>query len=230
MPASRIVRPVWRKFQHRFFARAVRWVKDGGHAVIVHDSDKASGGRGKLEVLLGVDAKGELTEFALWALLSVEQRRARLVTEGPAKGLRITGVGRHARYAVLDWCERDSVFDAATRSLDLDCLACGACCHDSNVLLDQDDLDRFRAAGRDDLTTSAYIKRSRDGKVRLRFLGKGPCQHLATDNKCQIYVLRPFNCSVFPAGSEACLAARESTHQWRDDLSPLDVQRAFRTS
>ncbi|MFO0619010.1 MAG: YkgJ family cysteine cluster protein [Polyangiaceae bacterium] len=214
MPSTRIVRPVWRKFQSRFFARAVKWVRDGGHAVVVNDDNK-------LELLLGVDATGELTEFALWALLSVEQRRARLVTEGPAKGLRQTGVGRHARFAVLDWCERDSVFDAATRALDLDCLACAACCHDSNVLLDQDDLDRFVAGGREDLTTSAYIKRSRDGKVRLRFLGKGPCQHLARDNKCRIYALRPFNCSVFPAGSEACLAARESTHAWRDDLTPL---------
>lgn len=206
---------MWRKFQDRFFPRAVKWVRDGGHAVVV--SEGSARGGPKLELLLGADARGELTEFALWALLSVEQRRARLVTEGIAKGLRQTGVARHARYAVLDWCERDSVFDAPTRVLNLDCLACGACCHDSNVLLDDEDLDRFRAAGRDDLTTSAYIKRSRDGKVRLRFLGKGPCQHLAKDNKCRIYVLRPFNCSVFPAGSEACLAARESTHAWRDD-------------
>jgi Fe-S-cluster containining protein len=37
------------------------------------------------------------------------------------------------------------------------------------------------------------------------------------DNRCAIYAIRPFNCSVFPVGSEACLAARESTLHVRDD-------------
>jgi Fe-S-cluster containining protein len=35
------------------------------------------------------------------------------------------------------------------------------------------------------------------------------CKHLARDNKCGIYALRPDACSHFPVGSECCLSARE---------------------
>jgi uncharacterized protein len=52
--------------------------------------------------------------------------------------------------------------------------------------------------------------------VTLRFLGKGPCQHLQRDKKCRIYPIRPDNCSAFVVGSEACLAAREDTLGLRD--------------
>ncbi len=37
---------------------------------------------------------------------------------------------------------------------------CGACCHESNVVLDTADFDRWRKAGRRDLIDKAYIKRS----------------------------------------------------------------------
>jgi Fe-S-cluster containining protein len=212
MPKTTVARPVWRKFQERFLSRAAEWVRAGGHAIVCRDD-------GKMDVYLGVEGSGELTEFALWALLAVEQRRAKPVVSGPARGLRAARVSAHARWAVLDWCERDSGFDAPTRKLAFDCLACAACCHDANVLLDESDLDRFREAERHDLTSSRFIVRGRDGKIRLRFVKRGPCQHLGGDNKCGIYSIRPYNCSVFPVGSEACLAARESTHSWRDTLS-----------
>jgi Fe-S-cluster containining protein len=211
MSKTQVVRPVWRKFHDRFLARAADWVKSGGHALVYSD-------KGELRMLLGVDDDGKLTEFALWSLLAVEQRAAKTVERGPARGLRIARVQSHAEWAVVDWCERDSAYEAPTRVLHLDCLECAACCHEASVLLDESDLDRFREAGRADLVSRKFIKRSRDGKVHLRFEKGGKCQHLLSDRKCAIYEIRPFNCSVFPAGSEACLAARESTNQWRDGV------------
>lgn len=205
-----LARPVWRRFVPRFESRAAAWVRSGGLSAIQR-SEK------HIDLLLGVDGAGEITEAALWAVLALEQRRYVRVKEGPAKGLFVARAAPHSLYAVLDWCDRDSMHEGPTRAMDLDCLACAACCCDSNVLLDDSDLQRFRDAGRADLTKSAYIKRSRDGKVRLRFIGRGRCQHLMGDNKCAIYAIRPFNCSVFPVGSEACLAARESTLGIRDD-------------
>lgn len=202
-------RPVWRRFLPRFTDRAAKWVRSGGAAAIQHSEDH-------IDLVLGVTARGQISEQALWAVLALNQRRYVRIKEGPAAGLFKAKTATHAIDAVLDWCDRDSMHEGPTRPLDLDCLECGACCCDAHVLLDQDDLDRFRAGGRADLTKSAYIKRS-DGKVTLRFLPNGLCQHLQNDNKCRIYELRPFNCRVFPVGSEACLAARESTLGIRDD-------------
>jgi Fe-S-cluster containining protein len=133
------------------------------------------------------------------------------VKVGPARGLATARIRAAYEGSVLDWCERDSVHPGATRTLRLDCLKCAACCHDANVLLDGDDLDRFREAGRRDLCGRSYVRRARDGKITLRFVGSGPCQHLRRDKKCSIYPIRPDNCRVFVVGSEACLAAREDT-------------------
>jgi len=210
MPKTQVVRPVWRRFMPKFLSRAADWVRAGGQAAIVH-------GEGRIEILLATGDDGKPTELGLWSLLAIEQRASRLVKDGPAKGLRRAKVAEHALFAVLDWCERDSEHPGPTRTLKYDCLDCGACCHEANVLLDEEDLDRFAEAGRDDLTTSKFIKRKKDGRVYLRFAKDGRCQHLADDLKCGIYALRPYNCSVFPVGSEACLAARESTRNWRDD-------------
>lgn len=220
MSKTKVERPVWRRFAPRFASRAAAWVRSGGQAAIVHDEEN-------IEILLATDARGELTELGLWSLLAIEQRRSRVVKEGPAKGLRAAKAAKHSTFAVLDWCERDSGHPGPTRTLRLDCLACGSCCHEANVLLDQDDLDTFRSAGRADLCTSKYVSRSRDGKVRLRFAPDGRCQHLAGDLKCRIYAIRPYNCSVFPVGSEACLAARESTRKWRDDAETGSAKRSM---
>lgn len=207
----KIARPVWRQFTPKYESNAVAWVRAGGAAAIVHSPRR-------IQLLLEAGPDQKPTELALWAVLALEQQRPRRVTAGPARGLFTILARPDARDAVLDWCDRDARHPDHTRTLELDCLACGACCHEANVLLDESDLDRFREGGRADLTTGRFIKRGRDGKVRLRFAPDGRCQHLQRDNKCRIYALRPFNCSVFPVGSEACLAARESTHGLRDDV------------
>ncbi len=210
----RVVRPVWRRFVPRFYERAVSWVRAGGHALIVH-------GPRRQELLLTSDEDGEISEQGTWAVLALEQQRTKRIEAGPARGLFSAMVRPHARDAVADWCERDSVIEAPVRVLELDCLECGACCHEANVILYEDDLDRFREAGRPDLASRAYVRRARDGKVTLRFAKGGRCQHLLADNKCNVYALRPFNCRVFPVGSEACLVAREGTLGVRDGAPQL---------
>ncbi len=207
----RIVRPVWRKYSPKFISNAAAWVRSGGHAVVVHSPSR-------LELVLTATKDGKITEQGLWAVLALEQQRARRREEGPLAGLFTILVARHARAAALDWCDRDAGFEKSTRTLNLDCLECAACCHESNVILYDDDLDAFRAAGRTDLLTKDRLVRRRDGKLRLRFLPSGRCPQLEQDNKCNAYACRPFNCSVFPMGTEACLAARESTLNLRDDV------------
>jgi uncharacterized protein len=206
----RVVRPVWRRYAAEYVKNAAAWVRSGGHAVVVERPSR-------MRLVLGVDDEGKLTEQGLWAVLALEQQRASRAQKGPLRGLFTILVAPHARDAALDWCERDAGFEAPTRTLRLDCLECAACCHESNVILYDDDLERFRLAGRHDLLTKERLIRKKDGKLRLRFLPSGRCPQLQNDNKCNVYVARPFNCSVFPVGTEACLAARESTWNIRDD-------------
>lgn len=214
MSAYVIERPVFRSFRARYLARAANYVRRGGHAVIVHDD-------GVHDLLLGVDSRGKITELGLWSILAIEQVRWRRVKDGPAAGLATARVRPQYAGSVVDWCERDADFEGPTRTIRLDCLDCGACCHDANVLLDEADLDRFRKAGRMDLTGKDYIKRS-NGKITLRFAEGGRCKNLKDDNKCSIYTIRPDNCAAFLVGSEACLAAREDTLDIRDGLPAGD--------
>jgi hypothetical protein len=209
MASQRVVRPVWRRFDARFWDQAGSWVRRGGHAAVVTDPNT-------LDMLLGAEEGGKITELGLWSVLAIEQQRYRRVKVGPAAGLWVARVAKHAIDSVLDWCERDAILERPTRALALDCLDCAACCRDATVLLGEDDLDRFREAGRVDLCGSKYVKRERSGKRTLRLLYDGRCQHLGAGNLCSIYEIRPFNCSVFPVGSEACLAARETTLGLRD--------------
>jgi uncharacterized protein len=184
-------------------------VRAGGHAAIVLPDER-------VDLLLSIGQDGKLTELGLWSLLSIEQQRFRRVSEGPAQGLATARVKRQYEGSVLDWCERDSTHPGAMRDVALDCLACGACCHDANVVLDEVDLARFRGAGRGDLTGRTYVRRARDGKITLRFAASGRCQHLCEDRRCAIYEIRPDNCRAFVVGSEACLSAREETLGIRD--------------
>jgi Fe-S-cluster containining protein len=176
---------------------------------------------GAHDLLLGVDGDGKITELGFWTVLSIEQQRWRRVKDGPAAGLATARARPNFEGSVLDWCERDAAYEHPTRSIHLDCLECGACCHDANVLLDEADYDRWREAGRGDLKDKAYLRR-KNGKVFLRFLDSGRCRNLGADNKCGIYPIRPDNCSAFVVGSEACLAAREDTLGIRDGLPAED--------
>jgi hypothetical protein len=209
VPATVIERPIWRRFLPRFADRAAEHVRSGGHAAVVH-------GDRHVEMLLSVDDAGRITELGLWALFAIEQRRWRRVKAGVARGLATARVRRDFVEVVLDWCERDAVHPGPTRALPLDCIACAACCHEANVIVDEADFERFRAAGRPELARPPYVRRAADGVITLRFLPNGRCRHLQQNRKCAVYAARPDNCRAFVAGSEACLAAREDTLGYRD--------------
>jgi hypothetical protein len=203
MPAQAVVRPVWRSFAPRFAERAAEYVRAGGHAAIVHAD--------RIQLLLGLDAGGELPLLGRWTLLTLGQSRWRRVRTGPAEGLASARVPAELEGAVLAFCDRDATLPGPVRRLRLDCLTCAACCRDADLVVESADLARWRAAGRRDLAASANLRRGSDGRVRLRMLRSGACRHLAPDRKCRIYALRPSNCAAFPAGSEACLSARRDT-------------------
>src|SRR5262249_40869446 len=105
--------------------------------------------------------------------------------------------------------ERDSVFPGPTRTMILDCLACGACCKENEVVLEDEDLERFAGAGRTELARRPLARRRKDGRLVLVLLKNKRCRHLGGDNRCGIYPIRPNACSEFPAGSECCLFSRE---------------------
>ena len=78
------------------------------------------------------------------------------------------------------------------------------------------DRARFRKAGRADLLEKPYSRRNKDGKLVLTLTRERRCKHLARDNKCGIYAIRPDACSMFPAGSECCIYSRSDEHGWGD--------------
>lgn len=209
MSLTVVDRPIWRRFDPRFFERAAAHVRAGGHAAVVH-------GEHHVEMLFGVGETGRITELGYWALLAIEQQRWRIVADGPARGLARARTKPDFVPIVLDWCERDGVHEGPTRTIALDCLECAACCHDANVIVGSRDLARFRRIGRPELTKAPYVRRKKDGKLALVFLASGKCKHLGRGNACAVYEARPDNCRAFLTGSEACLAAREDTLGYRD--------------
>lgn len=202
MSVTRIVRPVWRRFRERDLGKAVVYAKAGGGALLVDEL----GGIRMLFALVNDD----IPELFFWAILDIEKRKWTRVKEGVALGLGTSIIPRRKHWVAERWMERDGARPAPTAPLALDCLDCGACCKDSKVLLVPDDLVRWKRAGRPELARSPHTKRV-GPNLLMPMSAAGPCKHLQSDNKCNIYELRPFNCSAFPAGSEPCLGTREDT-------------------
>lgn len=96
--------------------------------------------------------------------------------------------------------------------MELDCQKCGACCFESDVLLNEHEVEYF--ARRPQLAGLVapydghaghrlyFLRRSRETDVCLAFRGQlGDCA-------CGIYAERPWLCRELEAGSDYCLAAR----------------------
>jgi Fe-S-cluster containining protein len=199
--ATLVTRPIVRQFQARFGREIRAHVGAGGHAVVWESPSRA-------RLVLPVPKKGDDHDLALWSLLDLGKSRWKVIPRGNLRGFATILVPRDCFEVVRHRAERDSVFPGSTRTIELDCLACGACCRDNVVNLEEVDVERFREGGRPDLAKPPFTKRS-DGKLVLKLLKSKDCQHLMSDNKCAIYTLRPDACSMFPAGSECCLFSRE---------------------
>jgi Fe-S-cluster containining protein len=198
---TRVERPIVRQFQERFRKEIAAHVVAGGHAVVWENPKRA-------HLIFPAPKKDDDHDLALWSLLDLGKSRWKVFTEGPFRGFGTALVPRDCLEIVRHRAERDSIHEGALRTLELDCLECGACCKDNEVVLYDVDLERFRKGGRPDLGKPPFARR-RDGKLVLTLLASKNCRHLQSDNKCGIYPIRPDACSSFPVASEPCLFSRE---------------------
>jgi hypothetical protein len=197
----RVTRPVVRQFKAQYLKEVARHVRAGGHAVVWESPKRA-------RLVFPPPKKGDEGDLALWSLLDLGKSRWTTIEDGPLRGLGHSPVPRDCLEIVRHRAERDSIHEGALRNIDLDCLECGACCKDNEVILNAKDVARFKKGGRPELALPPYT-RKKDGTLYLRLLKSKDCRHLMSDNKCAIYELRPFACSEFPVGSEPCLFSRE---------------------
>jgi Fe-S-cluster containining protein len=157
-------------------------------------------------------------DFGLWSLLDLGKQRARIEERGTLKGLARALVPADCLDIVRRRAERDSEHPEPTRTVDFDCLACGACCRDNEVVLFEDDVTRLKEGGHAKLTRPPYARR-RKGKLVLTLLANKSCRQLGKDNACAIYASRPAACRDFPMGSECCLYSREAEFGWVDGVA-----------
>lgn len=197
----RVVRPVVRSFKWPHVEEAASWVRAGGHAVVWIAPRKA-------RLVFARPTARDEDDLGYWSVLDLGRTDYRVAGKGPFEGLAFIAVPHDCYAIVRDRIRRDSTHPRATRAMELDCLACGACCRDNKVILDDVDVERFEKAGRGDLARPPYARRE-DGSVVLVLRKDKDCKHLGRDNKCGIYAIRPDACSTFPVGSECCLSSRE---------------------
>lgn len=209
---ARVHRPVVRSFKGRFIKEAATWVRAGGHAVLWETGARA-------RILFPAPKQGDAMDLGMWSVLDLGKQRWDVFHEGPLKGLGTTLVPRDCLGIVRRRAERDAEWAGPTRIVRFDCLECGACCRDNEVILTAADQERFDEGSRPELGR-APLARKRNGKLVLTLLKSRDCRHLATDNRCGIYSIRPDACREFPVGSECCLFARSEELGIHDGVPP----------
>lgn len=212
VPATEVVRPVVRSFNARQWPVAAIHVRKGGHAVVWEHRTRA-------RLLVPCPKDDDPKDLALYAILDLGKQRYDVSKRGVTKGLATTLVPRDCNEMVRQRIQRDKVHRGATRIVTLDCRSCGACCYSNRVVLDDDDMERFRKGGRAQFARMPYARRSR-GELVLRLAPDGACLHLGAGNRCGIYAIRPEMCRVFPIGSECCLSARAEEFDVYDGARP----------
>ena len=193
-----VLRPLWRDFEGSDLRGAARHARAGGLAVLTGRRWRMIGDAGRGE---------ELPLYVDWAIRAIEATQWEERVAGPLKGCVEAPIAQDWMERVDEWVRRDCAFDGATEPASFDCVRCAACCFDNRVVLDGEDLVRFRAAGRAELLRRTVT----DGKKQLLPLArkKGrPCVHLQ-GRLCGIYEVRPNMCRDFPVGTEQCLTSRE---------------------
>lgn len=189
-------RPVVRSFARRFARDCAAWVRAGGHGVLWDSPERAW-------LVVGRFGREDRTHLGRWAILDLGKSTYGVARKGPLRGLVTTPVPADTLDIVREWATRDSMHAGPRQSMRLDCRACAACCRDNEVILEREDILRFRRGAVEAVT------RRKNGRVLLRVLGSGKCAHLGRGNLCGIYTHRPNACRDFPPASECCLFARE---------------------
>ncbi|HZU83592.1 MAG TPA: YkgJ family cysteine cluster protein, partial [Polyangiaceae bacterium] len=126
MTAMLVTRPVVRSFRWRFVAEAASWVRAGGHAVVWLTARKAR----LVFTRPGADDDGDLGH---WSVLDIGRTDYAVARRGPLAGMAYVRVPHDCYRIVRARVTRDSIHPGPTRSIELDCLACGACCRDNRV-------------------------------------------------------------------------------------------------
>jgi len=197
----RVTRPVVRNFVWPHLERASAWVRAGGHAIVWVAPRKA-------RLVFSRPRAGDDHDLGWWSALDLGRADYSIARGGPFEGMAFLRVPHDCYFIVRERVTRDSIHPGPTRELELDCLTCAACCEDNRVELDDADVARFERAGRGELACAPYARR-KDGRLVLVLRSDRRCRHLARDNRCRIYAIRPDACSTFPVGSECCLSSRE---------------------
>jgi hypothetical protein len=197
----RVVRPVVRNYRWPHLEAAAAWVRSGGHAVVWVGPRKA-------RLVFARPRENNDHDLGYWSALDLGRTEYSIARRGPFEGMAFLRVPHDCYSIVRDRVVRDSIHPGPTREIELDCLSCAACCKDNRVEIDDDDIVRFERAGRGELARPPYA-RTADGRLVLVLQRNRRCKHLAADNRCGIYAIRPGSCSTFPPGSECCLSSRE---------------------
>jgi hypothetical protein len=197
--AVRKVRPVVRSFRAAFVRNALTWVRAGGHAIVWESAAKAT-------LVVPKPAKGDAEDYGKWAAYDLGRRTMRVASSGAYAGFGTVSLKGDDLPIVEAWGIRDAVHMEPTREMFLDCVACGACCKNNNVVLDAADMKRLRSGA--PKTFVDRVKR-KDGRLVLTLLEDGRCAALTKQGMCGVYEYRPEACREFPAATECCLYARE---------------------
>ena len=95
----------------------------------------------------------------------------------------------------------DTAYDICMSLRDeLPCEMCGRCCHQPNIIVRPEEVDRVATAAGVDLYTfmTQYVYQTSDGRILFNKSENGPCRFLGKDNRCTIWKDRPQICDDFP--------------------------------
>ena len=163
-------RPIVRSFKRKFTKEAAAHVRAGGHAIVWENDGRA--------LLLFQDPPDDQPDdFGAWAVYDLGKFKWHTHERGAFKGLASTLIPRDCLWIAKRRTERDSIHPGATRKMDINCMDCAACCRDNEVILQDEDIERFKAAGRPELAKPPFAKRV-DGRMVLTLLDNKRCRHL----------------------------------------------------
>lgn len=80
------------------------------------------------------------------------------------------------------------------------CEMCGRCCHQANIIVRPEEVERVAAAGQVPLYDfmTQWVYRTEDGRILFNKEPDAPCRFLGKDRKCTIWQDRPEICDDFP--------------------------------
>ncbi len=89
----------------------------------------------------------------------------------------------------------------------VDCLRCAACCKNYSPRFKTPDIKRIskHLKLKESVFIDTYLQLDEDGDYVVK---KSPCPFLASDNRCNIYEVRPSDCHRFPYTDEDVLLNR----------------------